>query len=125
MESPLEKIQSFYNDELQVLIKKLESKNNINNQLIETKENIGNKAVQPNALPILKRHLEVNSNDAKMSKIKEIIVTEINNTSNNQKDSQPEMNYLEIINYQLEQNYLYDQKTINKFSLCYFIQVVH
>ena len=125
MESPLEKIQSFYNDELQVLIKKLESKNNINNQLIETKENIGNKAVQPNALPIPKCHLEVNSNDAKMSKIKEIIVTEINNTSNNQKDSQPEMNYLEIINYQLEQNYLYDQKTINKFSLCYFIQVVH
>ena len=93
--------------------------------MIETKENIGNKAVQPNALPIPKRHLEVNSNDAKMSKIKEIIVTEINNTSNNQKDSQPEMNYLEIINYQLEQNYLYDQKTINKFSLCYFIQVVH
>ena len=30
MESPLEKIQSIYKDELQVLRKELESKNNIN-----------------------------------------------------------------------------------------------
>ena len=53
MESPLEKIQSIYNDELQVLRKELESKNNIN-KLLETIENIGNKAVQPNPLSIPK-----------------------------------------------------------------------
>ena len=52
------KIQSIYNDELQVLRKELESKNNIINKLLETIENIGNNAVQPNPLPIPKRHLE-------------------------------------------------------------------
>ena len=58
MKLPLEKIQSIYNDELQVLRKELESKNNIINKLLETIENIGNNAVQPNPLPIPKRHLE-------------------------------------------------------------------
>ena len=58
MKSPLEKIQSIYNDELQVLRKELESKNNIINKLLETIENIGNNAVQLNPLPIPKRHLE-------------------------------------------------------------------
>ena len=83
MESSLEKIQSIYKDELQVLRKELESKNNIN-KLLEAIENIGNKAVQPNPLPIPKRHLEDNSNDTNES---EIIVPEINNTNNSQKDS--------------------------------------
>ena len=94
MESSLEKIQSIYKDELQVLRKELESKNNIINKLLETIENIGNKAVQPNPLPIPKRHLEDNSNDTNESERKEIIVPEINNTNNNQKDSQQEMNNL-------------------------------
>ena len=87
MESSLDKIQSIYNYGLQVLRKELESKNNIINKLLETIENISNKAVQPNPLPILKRHLEDNSNDTNKSKRKEMIVPEINNTSNNQKDS--------------------------------------
>ena len=100
MESSLEKIQSIYKYELQVLRKELESKNNIINKLLETIENIGNKAVQPNPLPIPKRHLEDNSNDTNESERKEIIVTEINNTNNNQKDSQQETNnlYLGITN---------------------------
>ena len=63
MESSLEEIQSIYKDELQVLRKELEFKNNIINKLLETIENIGNKAVQPNPLPILKHRLEDNSND--------------------------------------------------------------
>ena len=63
MESTLEKIQSIYKDELQVLRKELESKNNIINKLLEAIENIGNKTVQPNPLPIPKRHLEDNSNE--------------------------------------------------------------
>ena len=62
MESSLEKIQSIYNDELQVLRKELETKNNIMNKLLETIENISNKAVKPNLLPILKCHLEDDSN---------------------------------------------------------------
>ena len=97
MESSLEKIQSIYKDELQVLRKELESKNNIN-KLLEAIENIGNKAVQPNPLPIPKRHLEDNSNDTNESERKEIIVTEINNTNSNQKDSQQEMNNLDLGN---------------------------
>ena len=86
MESPLEKIQSICNDELQVLRKELEYKNNIN-KLLETIENIGNKAVQPNPRSIPKRHLEDESNDTNESERKWIIVPEINNTSNNQKNS--------------------------------------
>ena len=50
--SSLEKIQSIYNDELQLLRKELESKNKIINKLLETKENISNKAVQSNPWPI-------------------------------------------------------------------------
>ena len=87
MESSLENIQSIYKDELQVLRKKLESKNNIINKLLEAIENIGNKAVQPNPLSIPKRNLEDNSHDSNESERKEIIVPEINNTNNNQKDS--------------------------------------
>ena len=66
MESSLQKIQSIYKNELQVLRKELESKNNIK-KLLETIENIGNKAVQPNSLPIPKRHPEDNSNDSNKS----------------------------------------------------------
>ena len=60
----------------------LESKNNINNKLLETMENIGNNTVKPNPLPIPKRHLEDNSNDTNESERNEIIVPEINNTNN-------------------------------------------
>ena len=94
MESSLEKIQSIYKDELQVLRKKLESKNNIINKLLEIIENIGNKAVQANPMPIPKRHLEENSNDTNESERKEIMVPEINNINNNLKESQEEMNNL-------------------------------
>ena len=52
IESSLEKIQSIYDDELQVLRKELESKNKIINKFLETIENITSKAVQPNSLPI-------------------------------------------------------------------------
>ena len=62
MESSLGKLQSIYKDELQVLRKELETKNNIMNKLLKTIENIGNKAVKPNPLPILKCHLEDDSN---------------------------------------------------------------
>ena len=109
-ESSLEKIQSIYKDELQVLRKELESKNNIINKLLETIENIGNKAVQPNPLPIPKRHLEDNSNDTNESERKEIIVPEINNTNNNQKDSQQEMNNLNLGNTNSIEKQLNDVK---------------
>ena len=58
MESSPEKIQSIYNDELQVLRKELESKNKIINKLLEMIENISNKAVQPNPLPIPQFYLD-------------------------------------------------------------------
>ena len=98
MEWSPEKIQSVYQDELQVLRKELESKNNIINKLLETIENIGNKVVQPNPLPIPKRHLEDSSNDTNKSERKEIMVPKINNTNNNQKDSRQEMNNLNFGN---------------------------
>ena len=110
MESSLEKIQSIYKDELQVLREELESKNNIINKLLETIENIGNKAVQPNLLPIPKRHLEDNSNDTNESERKEIIVPEINNANNNQKDSQQEMDNLNLRNTNLIEKQLNDVK---------------
>ena len=47
-------------------------------------------------MPIPKRHLEDNSNDINESERKVIIVSEINNTSNNQQDSQQEMNKLNL-----------------------------
>ena len=96
MESSLEKIRSIYKDELQVLRKELESKNNIINKLLETIENIGNKVVQPNPLPIPKLHLD-NSNDTNESERKEI-APEINNTNSTEKDSQQEMNNLNLGN---------------------------
>ena len=98
MESSLEKIQSISKDELQALRKELESKNNIINKLLETIENTGNKAVQPSPLPIPKRHLEDNSNDTNKSERKEIIVPDVNNTINNKKDCQQEMNNLNLRN---------------------------
>ena len=57
MESLLEKIQSIYNDEVQVLRKELESKDQIVKKLLETiekktMENISRKAVQPKPLTI-------------------------------------------------------------------------
>ena len=92
MESSLEENQSIYKHEVQVVRKELESKNNIIKKLLETKENVDNKAVQRNPTPIL----EDDSNDTNESERKEIIVPEINNISNNQKDSQQEMNNLNI-----------------------------
>ena len=57
IESSLKKIQSIYDDELQVLRKELESKNKIIDKFLETKENFTSKAVQPNLLPIPQLHL--------------------------------------------------------------------
>ena len=88
----------------------MESKNNIINNLLETIENIDNKAVQSNPLPIPKRHLEDNSNDTSECKRKEISVPEINNTNNNQKDSQQEMNNLNLGNTNSIQKQLNDLK---------------
>ena len=96
MESSLEKIQSIYKDELQVLRKELEFKSNIINKLLETIENIGNKAEQRDPLWIPKRHLEDDSNDTNKSERKETIAPEIYNTSNNQIDSQQEMDNLNL-----------------------------
>ena len=97
MESSLEKTQSIYNDQLQVLRKELESKKkNIINKLLETIQNLGNKAVQLNPLPIPKHHLEDDTKDTNESEGKEIVVPEINNTSKNQKDSQQEKNNLSL-----------------------------
>ena len=96
MESSLEKIESIYNDELQVLRKELESKNKIISKLLETIANINNKVVQPNPLPIPQLHLGHDSNDTNESERKEIKVPKINNTSKNQKDSHQEMNNLNL-----------------------------
>ena len=52
MESTHEKTQSVYKYELHVLRKELEFKNKITIRLLEIIENISNKAVQPNPLPI-------------------------------------------------------------------------
>ena len=93
MKASLEKIQSIYNDKLKVLRKQLEYKNKIINKLLETIENISNKAVQPYPLPIPQLHLE---DDTNKSERKQVKVPEINNTSNNQKDSQQEMNNLNL-----------------------------
>ena len=94
MESTLEKIQPIYNDQLQVSRKELESKNQIINKLVETIENISNKAVQPNPLPIPQLYFEDGSNDMNESERGGNKVPETNNTSNNQKYSQQEMNNL-------------------------------
>ena len=59
-------------------------------------ENISNKAVKLNPLPVPQLHLEDESNDTNESERKEIKVPEINNTSNNQKDSQQKMNSLNL-----------------------------
>ena len=82
MESSLEKIQSTYNDELQVIRKELESKSKIINKLLETIENISNKAVQSNPLPISHLHLEDESNYTNESERKEVKVPEIFIASN-------------------------------------------
>ena len=47
-------------------------------------------------MQIRKRHLEDDTNDTNESERKEIIVPQINNTSNNQKDCRQEMNNLNI-----------------------------
>ena len=47
-------------------------------------------------MQIRKRHLEDDTNDTNESETKEIIVPQINNTSNNQKDCRQEMNNLNI-----------------------------
>ena len=59
-------------------------------------ENISNKAVKLNLLPVSQLHLEDESNNTNESERKEIKVPEINNTSNNQKDSQQKMNSLNL-----------------------------
>ena len=78
--------------------------------MLETIENIGNKAVQPSPLPIPKRHLEDNSNDTNKSERKEIIVPDVNNTSNNQKDCQQETNNLNLGNTNSIEKQLNDMK---------------
>ena len=98
MESSLEKIQSIYKDELHVLRKELESKNNIINNLVEAMENISSKAVQPNPLSFPERPLEDKLNYTNESERKEIIVPEIINTNNSQKLSQQEMNNFNLGN---------------------------
>ena len=62
MESSLEKIQSIYNDELQVLRKELESKNKVINKLQEKIENISKKAVQtiPKMTQMIRTNLREN-----------------------------------------------------------------
>ena len=52
--------------------------------------------MQPNPRPIPKRDLADNLNDTNKYERKEILVPEINNRSNNQKDSQQEMNNLNL-----------------------------
>ena len=74
----------------------MESENKIIKKLLETLENISNKAVQPNPLPIPWLPLEDHSNDTTESAGIEIKEPEINNKSNNQKDSQQEMNNLNL-----------------------------
>ena len=84
--SSLEKIQSIYNDELQILRKELESKNQIISKLLETIENNSNKAGQPNPQPIPHFHFEEYSNDKNESKREDIKVPEMKSTSNDQQD---------------------------------------
>ena len=74
----------------------MESKSKIINKLLEMIENISNKAVKLNLLPVPQLHLEDESNNTNESERKEIKVPEINNTSNNQKDSQQKMNSLNL-----------------------------
>ena len=62
----------------------MDYKNQVINKLLETIENISDKAVQPNPLPIPQLHFEYNTNDTKESEREEIKVLDINNTSNNQ-----------------------------------------
>ena len=99
-----------YKDELQVLRKELEPKNNIINKLLETIGNISSKSVQPNPLSIPQLYLEDNSNDTNESERKKIKVPEINNTSNSQKGSQQEMDNLNLGKTNLIKKQLNDVK---------------
>ena len=74
--------------------KKLESKNQILNKLLETIEIICNKAAQLNILPIPQLLFEYESNDRNKFEREGIKVPKTNNIRNNQKDSQQEMNNL-------------------------------
>ena len=74
----------------------MESKSKLINKLLERIETISNKAVKLNLLPVPQLHLEDESNNTNESERKEIKVPKINNTSNNQKDSQQKMNSLNL-----------------------------
>ena len=78
MESSLEKIQSIYNDELQVLRKELESKNKVINKLQEKIENISKKAVQ--TIPQMTQMIRTNLRENRSKYQKSIIQVTIRKT---------------------------------------------
>ena len=78
MESSLEKIQSIYNDELQVLKKELESKNKVINKLQEKIENISKKAVQ--TIPQMTQMIRTNLRENRSKYQKSIIQVTIRKT---------------------------------------------
>ena len=78
MESSLEKIQSIYNDELQVLRKELESKNKVINKLQEKIENISKKAVQ--TIPQMTQMIRTNMRENRSKYQKSIIQVTIRKT---------------------------------------------
>ena len=78
MESSLEKIQSIYNDELQVLRKELESKNKVINKLQEKIENIIKKAVQ--TIPQMTQMIRTNMREIRSKYQKSIIQVTIRKT---------------------------------------------
>ena len=78
MESSLEKIQSIYNDELQVLRKELESKNKVINKLQEKIENIIKKAVQ--TIPQMTQMIRTNMRENRSKYQKSIIQVTIRKT---------------------------------------------
>ena len=63
----------------------MESKDQIINKLLETIENISNKAVQANAQPIPQFLFEDDSNDTNKSEREKINTLQINSTSNDQR----------------------------------------
>ena len=78
MESSLEKIQSIYNDELQVLRKELESKNKVINKLQEKIENISKKTVQ--TIPQMTQMIRTNMRENRSKYQKSIIQVTIRKT---------------------------------------------
>ena len=102
LESSLQKVQSFYNDELQVLRKELESEKQIVNK--KTIENISSKPVQPTANRATSLWRWLNW-------YKRIWERGDQSTNNNQKDSQQEMNNLDLRKTDSIEKELNDVKT--------------